>query len=140
MLKLLIVDDSALMRKYLTEIFKDEGDFEIYTAFNGKDALEKIPEIKPNVISMDINMPEMDGITCLSHIMTSFPTPVVMVSSLTDKDAEVTFEALSLGAVDYVTKPGGSVSTNIKDISAEIVKKIRNATQSRLRPPERLES
>lgn len=137
MIKLLVVDDSALMRKYLTEMFKEEGDFEIFSAFNGKDALDKIKENKPDVITMDINMPEMDGITCLSHIMNENPIPVVMVSSLTDKDAEVTLEALSLGAVDYVTKPGGSISVNLKDIQSQIVQKVRAATRSRLRPPKK---
>ena len=87
MIKLLIADDSALMRKFLAEIFRAEGDFEVSLARNGVEALEMARNGAPDVITLDINMPEMDGITCLSHIMVECPKPVVMVSSLTTKDA-----------------------------------------------------
>ncbi len=133
MTKILIVDDSALMRKLLREIFEKEGDFVIETARNGKEAIEKNLSFQPDVITLDINMPEMDGITALSHIMNQRPVPVVMVSSLTEKGALATFEALNLGAVDYVTKPGGTISLNIYEIRDEIISKVRSATRAKLK-------
>ena len=108
MIKLLIVDDSALMRRQLVSVFDAEGDFEIRLARNGKEAVQENIEFMPDVITLDINMPEMDGLTALSLLMEQRPVPVVMVSSLTEKSALATFEALALGAVDYVTKPGGT--------------------------------
>jgi two-component system chemotaxis response regulator CheB len=126
-LKVLIVDDSALMRKYLGEMLEASLDVEIQTARDGAEALLRTKEWDPDVITLDINMPVMDGLTCLSHIMTDMPRPVVMVSSLTERDAMATLEALGLGAVDFVTKPGGTVSLNIKQVSAEIVGKVRAA-------------
>jgi two-component system chemotaxis response regulator CheB len=131
--KLLIADDSALMRKYLGEIFKAEGDFDLAFARNGEEALALAHTFAPDVISLDINMPVMDGITCLSRIMVECPKPVVMVSSLTDDGAEVTLQALSLGAVDYIAKPDGTVSLHINKIKAELVKKIRAAAKARIR-------
>jgi len=133
MTKILIVDDSALMRKLLREIFEKEGDFIIETARNGKEAIEKNLSFQPDVITLDINMPEMDGITALAHIMNQRPVPVVMVSSLTEKGALATFEALNLGAVDYVTKPGGTISLNIDEIRDEIISKVRSATRAKLK-------
>ncbi len=105
-MRLLIVDNSALMRRCLCECFEGEADIELRTARDGQDALEQVRSFDPDVITLDINMPVMDGLTCLSHIMEEMPRPVVMVSSLTDTGALATFEALELGAVDYVTKPG----------------------------------
>ena len=102
MIKLLIVDDSALMRRQLTTMFQEESDFEIRQARNGLEAIEENKTFKPDVITLDINMPEMDGITALSLIMAERPVPIVMVSSLTEKGALATFEALNLGAVDYI--------------------------------------
>ena len=133
MTKILIVDDSALMRKLLREIFEKEGDFVIETARNGKEAIEKNLSFQPDVITLDINMPEMDGITALSHIMNQRPVPVVMVSSLTEKGALATFEALNLGAVDYVTKPGGTISLNIDQIKDELVAKVKTAAKAKLK-------
>ncbi len=123
-IKVLVVDDSALMRRYIRQMLEEEG-FEVYTARNGEDALERIKEVDPDVVTLDINMPVMDGITCLSHIMNEFPRPVIMVSSLTEKGALITLEALQLGAVDYVTKPSGTVSLDIKKIKNELVEKIK---------------
>lgn len=126
--KVLVIDDSALMRKHIRQILESQG-FEVETARNGQEGLDKAKTYKPSVVSLDINMPVMDGITCLSHIMTEAPCPVVMVSSLTEKGALATFEALELGAVDYVAKPGGTVSLNIKDVSDELVGKIASAAK-----------
>ncbi|BAL92095.1 putative response regulator receiver modulated methylesterase CheB [Actinoplanes missouriensis 431] len=129
----LVVDDSALMRRALKGILTDTGEFDVHTARNGVDALEQLGRLKPDVVTLDINMPEMDGMTCLARIMDEQPTPVIMVSSLTEHNALVTLEALELGAVDYVPKPGGTVSLNIEDVSAELVTKVRAAAQARLK-------
>jgi two-component system chemotaxis response regulator CheB len=133
-IKLLIVDDSALMRRQLTQIFEAEGGFEIRLARNGQEAVEENLAYQPDVITLDINMPVMDGITALSHIMTTRPVPVVMVSSLTDKGALATFEALALGAVDYIAKPGGTISLSIGEIERELVAKVKAAARARLKP------
>jgi two-component system chemotaxis response regulator CheB len=138
MIKLLIVDDSALMRKLLTGIFTEEGDFDIRTARNGAEALELARTGRPDVVTLDINMPEMDGLTCLSRLMVETPCPVVIVSSLSHEGAEITLEALHLGAVDVVAKPEGTVSLSIDRIRPLLVEKVRAAAQARLRPTLRL--
>jgi two-component system chemotaxis response regulator CheB len=132
MLKLLIADDSALMRKCLGDIFKAEGDFEVSFARNGAEALSMARSVAPDVITLDVNMPEMDGITCLSRIMVECPKPVVMVSSITDEGAEVTLQALSLGAVDFIPKPDGTVSLHIDKIKVALVAKVRSAAKARI--------
>ena len=127
----LVVDDSALMRRAIKGILEESGGFEVHTARNGADALDQIDRIRPDVVTLDVNMPEMDGMTCLSKIMTERPTPVVMVSSLTERNALITLEALELGAVDYVAKPGGTVSLNMTEVSRELVSKVKGAAQAR---------
>jgi two-component system chemotaxis response regulator CheB len=131
--KLLIADDSALMRKYLGEIFKAEGDFDVCLARNGEEALALARSFAPDVITLDVNMPEMDGITCLSRIMVECPKPVVMVSSLTSEGAEVTLQALGLGAVDFIPKPDGTVSLHIDKIRGMLITKERAAAKARVR-------
>jgi two-component system chemotaxis response regulator CheB len=140
--RVLVVDDSALMRKYIGQILEEHLGAEIFTARDGSEALTKTRELSPDCITLDINMPVMDGLTCLAKLMTEMPCPVVMVSSLTERDALATFEALNLGAVDYVTKPGGTVSMNIRAVAQDLASKVRAAIRSakiaRLRqlPPE----
>jgi len=131
MIKILIVDDSALMRRQLTQIFQAEGDFEICQARNGRDAVEENLRFLPDVVTLDINMPEMDGLTALSLIMAERQVPVVMVSSLTEQGALATFEALNLGAVDYVAKPGGTISLSIDEIRDLLVTKVRAAARAK---------
>ena len=133
MIKLLIVDDSALMRRQLATLFEAEGDFEIRQARNGKEAVDENREFQPDVVTLDINMPEMDGITALSLIMADRPVAVVMVSSLTEKGALATFEALNLGAVAYIAKPGGTISLSIGEIKNELVSKVRAAARARIK-------
>ena len=133
MIKLLIVDDSALMRRLLNTLFQAEGDFTIQIAHNGKAAVALNRDFMPDVVTLDINMPEMDGITALSLIMAERPVPVVMVSSLTEKGALATFEALHLGAVDYVTKPGGTISLSLEEISKTLISKVRAAAGSKVK-------
>lgn len=138
MIKLLIVDDSALMRKHMRRIFEAEADFELALCKDGVEALDLLHRFQPDVIALDINMPEMDGLTALSHIMLERPTPVVMVSSLTEQGAMATLESLALGAVDFVTKPGGTISLSIGLVEQELVDKIRAATGAKLRGRSRL--
>lgn len=133
MIKLLIVDDSALMRRQLTQIFASAGDFEIVLARNGREAVEQNRTFQPDVVTLDINMPEMDGLTALSLIMAERPVAVVMVSSLTEQGALATFEALNLGAVDYIVKPGGTISLSIDEIKVELVAKVRAASRARIK-------
>lgn len=133
MIKLLIVDDSALVRKHMRSIFESQGGFELKTCKDGKQALEELHSFKPDVIALDINMPVMDGLTALSYIMVERPTPVVMVSSLTEQGAMATLESLAMGAVDFVTKPGGTISVSLAQIEEELVDKIKSAASSKLR-------
>jgi two-component system, chemotaxis family, protein-glutamate methylesterase/glutaminase len=138
MTRLLIVDDSALTRKLLTDVFGAEPDFEIRTARNGVEALALLATYRPDVITLDINMPSMDGLTCLDRIMVEHPCPVVMVSSLTAQGAEATLQALHLGAVDFVTKPGGAISLSINELAGELVAKVRGAAMAKPRASLRL--
>ncbi len=138
MIKLLVVDDSALVRKLLGQVFGREPDFEVATARSGLEALAQLKTFAPDVITLDIHMPDMDGLTCLDRIMVERPCPVVMVSSLTADGAEVTLEALRLGAVDFVPKPSGAVSLRIDELAPQLVEKVRNAARSRPRLASRL--
>lgn len=124
--RVLVIDDSALMRKHLRQIFSEQG-FEVDTARNGEEGLEKIQRFDPNAVTLDINMPVMDGLTCLSLIMQEYPRPVIMLSSLTEQGALASFESLALGAFDYVAKPGGTVSLNIDVVSQELLAKTQLA-------------
>ena len=133
MIKLLIVDDSALMRRQLTLLFQAEGDFELQQARNGLEAIEANRLFQPDVVTLDINMPEMDGLTALSLIMAERAVPVVMVSSLTEQGALATFEALNLGAVDFIAKPGGTISLSLDAIKQGLVSKVRAAAKARLK-------
>lgn len=138
MIRLLIADDSALMRKLLQGIFLAEGDFDIRLARNGNEALELVRSFDPEVVTLDIQMPGMDGLTCLSRIMIEAPRPVVMISSLTLEGAEATLEAIELGAVDFVAKPGGTVSLEIDRLRPVLVEKVRAAAGARIRRTLRL--
>ncbi|MCX7971242.1 MAG: chemotaxis response regulator protein-glutamate methylesterase [Negativicutes bacterium] len=129
MIKVLIVDDSALMRKLLKDLFSAAGDFEVLeVARNGADAVEKVHKLQPDVITMDVEMPVMDGLTALARIMKERPTPVVMVSSLTTAGAEATIKALENGAVDFIAK-NFDIIPNIDNIAQDIVSKCRTAAR-----------
>lgn len=131
-IKILIVDDSALMRRALKEIIMTDPGLEVVgTARDGSDAIEKVRELKPDVVTMDINMPVMDGLTAMQHILSDYPEiAVLMVSSLTAEGALATFEALELGAFDYVAKPSGTVSADIHLVGREIIQKVKLAYKS----------
>ena len=136
MIKILVVDDSAFMRKVLSDLFKSQPDFEVVDiGRNGAEALEKVKQHSPDVVTLDVEMPVMDGLTALEQIMAVKPTPVVMVSSLTKAGADATIKALSLGAVDFVAKSAGSIS-RIDEIEKDLLQKCREAagvSGSRLR-------
>ena len=138
MIKLLVVDDSALMRKLLEGIFLQEGDFEVCLARNGTEALSLVRSFDPQVVTLDVQMPGMDGLACLSQIMIEAPRPVVMISALTEEGAEATLEAMELGALDFVPKPSGTVSLEIDRLRPILVEKVRAAAQARIRRTLRL--
>jgi two-component system chemotaxis response regulator CheB len=131
-IRLLIVDDSALMRRLLSGIFTQAGDFEISVARNGAEALDMLVQVEPHVITLDVHMPGMDGLACLDRIMVLHPCPVVMVSSLTEQGAAETLEAMALGAVDVVPKPAGAPSLEIGAVAEELVAKVRSAAKARI--------
>jgi len=121
----LVVDDSALIRKQLGNLF-DRAGYDVGFAKNGQEAVEFIQEVDFDAVTMDINMPVMDGLEAVKQIMKIKPTPIVMVSSLTQDEADITFEALDLGAIDYVAKPG-TITLDIRRQEEDILSKIATA-------------
>lgn len=133
-IKALVVDDSALMRKLLGDILTSDPRIELVgTAKDGVDALEKIAQLRPDVVTMDVEMPNMDGLTALEKIMKTAPIPVIMVSSLTQEGAKATMKALSLGCFDFIGKPSGSISLDIRDIGQDLIDKVVAASTARVR-------
>src|SRR6201999_4477554 len=137
-IKVLVVDDSALMRKLLGKIFSSEADFTVEFAANGLDAIASAKTFLPDVVTLDIHMPKMNGLDCLDRLMVEKPTPVVMVSSLTEADAEATLEAFRLGAVDFIAKPQGAVSLYMAEVAPELLRKVRAAAGARINSTLRL--
>jgi two-component system, chemotaxis family, protein-glutamate methylesterase/glutaminase len=137
-INVLVVDDSALVRKLLGKVFATQPDFQVSFARNGKEALAAIAGAVPDVVTLDVHMPEMDGLTCLDRIMIEHPCPVIMVSSMTADGANATLEALRLGAVDFVAKPSGAVSLRIDEMAADLIAKVRQAAGARLKRSLRL--
>lgn len=129
MIKLLIVDDSPLMRRLLTDIFSHDQEFTVEVARNGEEALDRVLAFMPDVVTLDINMPGMDGLTCLDRIMLERPCPVVMLSALTTAGAEETLEAIALGAVDFFPKPRGAVSIELEAAAQRLIETVRNAAR-----------
>lgn len=137
MIRVLAADDSALMRRVLGEIFAAEPDFEVAFARDGVDALAQVRAFRPDVVTLDVQMPRMDGLACLRRIMAETPCPVVMLSSLTRDGAEAALEALEIGAVDFMPKPDGTVSLAVDELAPVLVAKVRAAAGARLRKPGR---
>jgi two-component system chemotaxis response regulator CheB len=132
-IKVLIVDDSALVRKLLTEMFSKDRDIEVIgTAADPYAAREKIKSLNPDVITLDVEMPRMDGVTFLENLMRLRPMPVVMVSSLTQQGADVTLRALELGAIDFVAKPKVDVAGSLANYADELVAKVKVAAAARV--------
>jgi two-component system, chemotaxis family, protein-glutamate methylesterase/glutaminase len=138
MIKVLVIDDSALMRKLLGRVLADIMEFEVHFARNGVEGLEQLATVNPDVVTLDIHMPGMDGLACLDRIMIENPRPVLMVSSLTRDGAEVTLEALRLGAVDFVAKPEGALSLHMDVFGPLFVAKVRAAAGAKLKASLRL--
>lgn len=132
MIRVLVVDDSALVRKLFGNVLGAEADLELRFARNGAEALQQLDEFHPHVITLDVQMPGMDGLECLDRIMLQRPTPVVMVSSVTSEGAEATLNALQLGAVDFMAKPSGAVSLRVNEFGPVLKEKIRGAASARL--------
>ncbi len=132
-IRVLIVDDSAFMRRVVSEAIAAEPDLAVVgVAINGLDALLKVEQLQPDVVTLDVEMPEMDGLTALRHLMARYPRPVVMVSSLTQAGAVTTIRALNIGAVDFVAKPSGSISLDFHRVREELVQKVRIAAHARV--------
>lgn len=126
--KLLIVDDSAFMRKMISDFFTDHLTIHVVgTARNGKDALRKIPLLKPDVVTMDVEMPELNGLEALKIIMKECPVPVVMLSSTTQNGTKITLEAMANGAVDFIAKPSGPISLDLQKIKSNLIRIVENA-------------
>jgi two-component system, chemotaxis family, protein-glutamate methylesterase/glutaminase len=133
-IRVLIVDDSALIRQVLAEILAQDPDIEVVgTAADPYVAREKILRLNPDVLTLDVEMPRMDGLSFLEKLMRARPMPVLMVSSLTQRDCDTTIRALELGAVDYVTKPHLDVRSGTLEQADEIVSKVKIAARARVR-------
>ncbi len=132
--KVLVVDDSAFMRRVITDIINEEESFEVIgTARNGKEAVEKVLDLHPDVVTLDVEMPVMDGLDALERIMEECPVPVLMLSSVTKEGADATIRSLELGAIDFITKPSSIFKVNTDDVKKELHEKIRMVRKARIR-------
>jgi two-component system, chemotaxis family, protein-glutamate methylesterase/glutaminase len=131
--KVIVIDDSPFMRKSLKLMLESDPEIRVIaTARDGSEGIEKIRSLKPDIVTLDIEMPGMDGLTALKIIMDQMPVPVLMVSSLTTESAQATMQAFDLGAVDFISKDLSYVSINIKNIKDELIEKVKQIAQSRL--------
>jgi two-component system chemotaxis response regulator CheB len=132
-IRVLIADDSAFMRKVLVSILDSDGSFEVVgEARDGREAVEKSAKLKPQVITMDINMPHMDGLQATEVIMSTEPRPILIVSSESRDGADATLRALELGAIDFVAKPSSGVDLDMSSVREEMVRKLRIASKVRV--------
>lgn len=135
-IRVLVVDDSALMRKLIPQIIERDSSIHVVgTAMDGTFALRKIVELKPNVVTLDLEMPRMDGMETLREITKTHKVPVIVVSSHSTQGAASTFKALSLGAIDFVAKPHDVLSAQMDEIGYELISKIKAAAGTRMAPP-----
>ncbi|WP_442599519.1 protein-glutamate methylesterase/protein-glutamine glutaminase [Neobacillus sp. D3-1R] len=131
--KVLIVDDSAFMRKLIHDFLSDHPELEVIgTARNGEDAIKKIKDLKPDVVTMDVEMPVLNGIEALKMIMEASPVPVIMLSSTTKEGAENTLLAIQNGAVDFIAKPSGSISLDLYKVKDELIQKVLSARKANI--------
>ncbi|PAV30019.1 chemotaxis response regulator protein-glutamate methylesterase [Virgibacillus profundi] len=132
-IRVIVIDDSAFMRKVIQDILDSDHRIQVIgTARNGEDGLRKVRKLKPDVVTLDIHMPVMDGITALKEIMKNNPLPVVMLSSISEEGKEKTVQAISNGAVDFITKPSGPISLDITTIKQEIISKVLTAAEVKM--------
>ncbi|MRG85380.1 protein-glutamate methylesterase/protein-glutamine glutaminase [Salinibacillus xinjiangensis] len=133
-IRVLVVDDSAFMRKMISELLNSDQSINVIgTARNGHDAIAKIKSLSPDVVTLDVEMPVMDGLKALQIIMKECPLPVVMVSSLTQAGADLTIQSLQYGAVDFIAKPSGSISLDIMKLQHEMIAKLKYASLAKVR-------
>lgn len=133
-IRVLVVDDSALTRELISHLLSRDPEIEVVgTAMDGLFALKKIEKLKPDVVTLDVDMPRMDGLTTLKHIVEEFGIPVILVSSLTEKGALLTLQALEMGAVDFVTKPPGIPSLRLERVADELIWKVKACSSTYLR-------
>ncbi len=131
--RVLVIDDSPFIRRVLSDWIKSEDDMDLIgTASNGREGVEAVKRLRPDVVTLDVEMPEMDGLTALKEIMAASPTAVIMVSSVTVEGASQTMRALEAGAIDFVTKPQGGASLKFVGTKDELLAKIRGARAARL--------
>src|SRR5256885_4471113 len=135
-IRVLVVDDSAFMRRVVGDAVSSQPDMELVgVAHNGLDALVKVEQLRPDVVTLDVEMPEMDGLSALRHLMSRYPRPVVMLSNQTQEGAVTTLRALSIGAVDFVAKPSAAISLDFHRVKDELLHKIRVAAKATARGP-----
>lgn len=135
-IQVLVVDDSAFMRKIITEMLESDSRLQVVgTARDGEECLQKIKKLRPDVITLDIEMPVMDGITALKKIMDDNPLPVVMLSTLTQSGTIKTFQAIAMGAIDFISKPSGAISLDLGSIKEEIISKVVVAAAANINKP-----
>jgi len=133
MIKVLVVDDSAFMRSAISRMLEKDDDIHVVgTAKNGQEAIEKVDELKPDVVTLDIEMPVMNGIEALKHIIAKHRLPVIMFSALTKEGAEITMEALHIGASDFITKDFSNVSLNISTRENELINKVKSVAKNKV--------
>ncbi len=129
-INVLVVDDSALMRKFVSDILKEDPEINVVAiARNGLEAVEKVERFRPDVVTLDVEMPKLDGLHALGYIMSECPTPVIMLSAVDSRSAESTLNAFEYGAVDFIQKPSGSISLNLSDIAEHIRDKVKIAAK-----------
>lgn len=132
-LRVMVVDDSAFMRFSITQQLAEDPEIQVVgTASNGQEALRLIPELQPDVITLDVEMPRLDGLSTLREIMKDFPRPVIMFSSLTREGTSETVQALMLGAVDFIPKPANRL--DVKSVMGEIISKVKQAARAKVKP------
>ncbi|MCF6410587.1 protein-glutamate methylesterase/protein-glutamine glutaminase [Pseudalkalibacillus salsuginis] len=133
-IKVLVVDDSAFMRKVISDLLSgDPSILVVGSARNGEDALRKIPQLTPDVVTLDVDMPVMDGLTTLKKIMEHFAIPVIMLSSVTKAGAAQTIESIQAGAVDFIPKPSGAISLDIHKVQEELLRKVKVASEVKIK-------
>ncbi|MFH1542550.1 MAG: response regulator, partial [bacterium] len=129
-IRVLVIDDSALMRKKISDLINSDEQLEVIgTARNGEEGVKEVLLQRPDVVTMDVEMSKMDGITALGYIMSDRPTPVIMVSAYTAQNSDITIKALEFGAVDFVLKPDGVISLDILKVKTELISKIKMAAK-----------